>query len=187
MYVPANDRIPEPNWLYQSWQCQYLHIHELPRFAPAIPRLLRTQFIAQLTTCEISRFHRCVVQVFALLGCYAAYMDSCSPTFRDLRCPETSANNYKSTLCTNPEERFLKLRRRYVVFKALAFNCKHKWSVRCAVIDGYKDRRYLENGMERLNVRLLSAKTHLLRLCLDWTLLQPEHVWSLPVWGTGRT
>ena len=83
--------------------------------------------------CVISGFHRDVVEIFALLGYYAALNGSSVLTFRDnlsvpssrvkkssstswflkigeKGCPETSAQNCHSTLCNIPEERRSQLR-----------------------------------------------------------------------------
>jgi hypothetical protein len=62
----------------------------------------------------ISGFRRDVNEICALLGCYAASCGNCLPKFRDswplkmgpIRCPETSVNNYHTTLRNITEERW---------------------------------------------------------------------------------
>ena len=47
--------------------------------------------------CEISGCYCGVTEIFALLGCYAAYAGSCLLTFQE-------SLNYQHVLCNNPEE-----------------------------------------------------------------------------------
>jgi hypothetical protein len=74
-------------------------------------------YLLAVRSCNMrdSVFHHSLDEVFAFVGCYAMSVGSCWWTFCDnplvplqvglIGCPETSVNNYQSTLHNNPEER----------------------------------------------------------------------------------
>ena len=89
-------------------------------------RSMKIRLLTQLT-CKISSFHCGVVEAFAILGWYAAFIGSCLATFRDslfvpssktsqsknndwplkmgrIGSPETSVNNYPRMLRNIPQE-----------------------------------------------------------------------------------
>jgi hypothetical protein len=86
---------------------------------PAMPSTSSVAFFCTKIVYVISSFHHCVNEIFALLECYAAYIGSYLPTFRNnlsvlssrvknmgqVAFLETSANNYQSTPLNIPEER----------------------------------------------------------------------------------